>query len=122
MHFQTLLRKQVNVVQHSSALTLILPCLMLFACLANSQLLRLLPVEPQLASLLGREHSLASLLAAQPSLLRMDPQSLQANCAHLQELLGQQAAAAAVRRCPQVLGCSPFRCAERYLILTPAYS
>jgi hypothetical protein len=79
------------------------------AAVAVLQVLRLLPLEPQLSALLGRENSLASLLSAQPTLLHVDPQSLQANCAHLQELLGQQSAAAAVKRCPQILGCSPFR-------------
>lgn len=91
------------------------------------QLVRLLPLEPQLAALLGTQpqqqdnttpssssnntssSSLSVLLRAQPTLLAVDPLSLQANCQHLQQLLGQQAAAAAVKRCPQVLNCSPFR-------------
>jgi hypothetical protein len=72
------------------------------------QLLRLLPLEPQLSDLLGQDASLAALLSAQPGLLNADPLSLQVNCQHLQELLGQQAAAAAAK-CPQILSCSPYR-------------
>jgi hypothetical protein len=73
------------------------------------QLLRLLPLQPELSQLLGRENSLAVLLSAQPALLQSDPQSLQANCRHLPEVLGREAAAAAARRCPQILSCTPFR-------------
>jgi hypothetical protein len=87
----------------------------MYFCVAP-QLLRILPLEPQLSALLGQDSSLEALLSAQPGLLKADPLSLQANCTHLQELLGQQAAAAAAKRCPQILGCSPYRwvgmCAE----------
>jgi hypothetical protein len=104
-------------VDHTLAACLLFSCRPL-----TQQLLRLLPLEPQLSALLGLEQqqqqgdttsssssTLTLLLSAQPSLLRVDPASLAAAVAHLQELLGQAAAAAAVRKCPQVLGCSPFR-------------